>query len=115
MRRGGRKYNKICQTGTQCRSMPGMRDAMDYLHQGNLGEVKLARGLCYKERKSIGKRGMYDVPASVDYGLWLGPAPDAATDATETSLRLALAMAIWQWRPGKPGRSSNGYRPLGTR
>ena len=52
-----RKYNRICQTGTQCRSMPGMRKAMEYLHQGNLGEVKLARGLCYKHRKSIGLRG----------------------------------------------------------
>ncbi len=72
-----RKYNKIVQTGTQCRSMPGTIDAIDYVHSGKIGEVKVARGLCYKRRKSIGEAGRYDVPSSVDYSLWLGPAPEA--------------------------------------
>ena len=70
-----RKHNKIVQTGTQCRSNPGMRDAMAFIHSGGIGEVKIARGLCYKRRKSIGPRGEYPVPAGVDYDLWLGPAP----------------------------------------
>lgn len=71
-----RKYNKICQTGTQSRSMPGMRESIAYLHSGALGTVKLARGLCYKLRPSIGKvAGPQEVPASVDYDLWCGPAP----------------------------------------
>ena len=50
-----RKYNKICQAGTQSRSSTGMREAMEFLHAGKLGKVKLARGLCYKPRGSIGK------------------------------------------------------------
>jgi predicted dehydrogenase len=70
-----RKYNKICQTGSQCRSMGGTIDAVDYVRSGKIGEVKLARGLCYKSRPSIGPRGEYQVPASVDYDLWSGPAP----------------------------------------
>jgi predicted dehydrogenase len=70
-----RKYNKICQCGTQSRSNPGMRQAMEFLAAGKLGEVKLARGLCYKRRPSIGPRGVYEVPASVNYDLWCGPAP----------------------------------------
>jgi hypothetical protein len=37
--------------------------------------VKLARGLCYKGRGSIGARGTYDVPASVNFDVWCGPAP----------------------------------------
>ncbi len=69
-----RKHQKIVQTGTQSRSNPGMRAAMAYLHKGGIGEVKLARGLCYKSRGSIGPKGNYDVPASVDYDLWSGPA-----------------------------------------
>jgi predicted dehydrogenase len=69
-----RKHNKICQTGTQCRSMHGTIDAIKYIHDGKIGEVKLARGLCYKRRKSIGPKGKYEVPASVDYNLWAGPA-----------------------------------------
>ncbi|MCC6507550.1 MAG: Gfo/Idh/MocA family oxidoreductase [Pirellulaceae bacterium] len=70
-----RKHNKIVQTGTQCRSNPGMRDAMAFIHGGGIGDVTIARGLCYKRRKAIGARGEYPVPAGIDYDLWLGPAP----------------------------------------
>ncbi len=70
-----RKYNRICQTGTQSRSNPGMIEAIEYIRSGKIGDVKLARGLCYKRRKSIGPKGKYDVPAGVDYDLWTGPAP----------------------------------------
>ncbi len=69
------KYGRICQTGTQCRSNPGMRQAMELIHQGKIGRVRLARGLCYKRRPSIGPRGRYPVPKTVDYDLWTGPAP----------------------------------------
>jgi predicted dehydrogenase len=72
-----RKYNKICQTGTQCRSNAGMQDAMKYIHDGKLGKVKVSRGLCYKRRPSIGALGNYPVPAGVNYDLWIGPAPMA--------------------------------------
>jgi predicted dehydrogenase len=70
-----RKYNKICQTGTQCRSQPGSKQAIEYVRSGKIGEVKVARGLCYKTRNSIGAKGTYEVPSTVDYNLWCGPAP----------------------------------------
>jgi predicted dehydrogenase len=71
-----RKYNRICQTGTQSRSSSGMREAIDFLHSGKLGKIQLARGLCYKLRPSIGKvKGEQPIPKSVDYNLWCGPAP----------------------------------------
>ncbi|HEV3340745.1 MAG TPA: Gfo/Idh/MocA family oxidoreductase [Pirellulales bacterium] len=70
-----RKRERICQTGTQCRSMGGTIQAIDYVHSGKIGQVTVARGLCYKLRGSIGPKGTYEVPASVDYNLWLGPAP----------------------------------------
>jgi predicted dehydrogenase len=70
-----RKYACICQCGTQSRSNPGMRAAIEFIRAGKLGEVKLARGLCYKGRGSIGPKGTYKVPTEVDYDLWSGPAP----------------------------------------
>ncbi len=70
-----RKYNKICQAGTQSRSMEGMRQCIEYLHSGKLGEVTFARGLCYKSRPSIGPKGEYEVPATVNADVWYGPAP----------------------------------------
>jgi len=71
-----RKYKKICQTGTQCRSMGGSIDAIKYVQAGKIGQVKLARGLCYKRRRSIGAPGIFDPPPGVDYNLWQGPASE---------------------------------------
>jgi predicted dehydrogenase len=69
-------YKRICQTGTQIRSSTGIREAMEFLHSGKLGKVKVARGLCYKLRGSIGKvNGPQPVPKTVDYNLWCGPSP----------------------------------------
>jgi len=73
-----RKHNRIVQTGTQSRSSTGIAEAIAYLREGNLGKIIRARGLCYKRRASIGKvDGPQEVPASVDYDLWCGPAPKA--------------------------------------
>jgi len=69
-----RKYDKICQTGTQCRSNSGMIQAMKYIHDGGIGKVNVARGLCFKRRGSIGPAGKYKAPSSVDLNLWMGPA-----------------------------------------
>jgi predicted dehydrogenase len=71
-----RKYNRICQAGTQSRSSKGMREAMAFLHAGKLGKIKRAYGLCYKLRPSIGKvSGPQQPPSTMDYDLWCGPAP----------------------------------------
>jgi len=75
MVQAARKYGRICQTGTQCRSMQGTIDAIRYVHEGKIGKVFLARGLCYKPRGSIGILPDGPVPPGVDYDLWLGPAP----------------------------------------
>ncbi len=86
-----RKYGRICQTGTQCRSMEGTRQAMAFLHSGGIGKVRLARGLCYKLRPSIGKTtGPQDVPATVDYDLWCGPSP-------KKPLRRRRLHYDWHW------------------
>lgn len=72
-----RKHKKIVQTGTQGRSAESQIGLIEFVQTGGIGTVKLARGLCYKRRKSIGAPGNYDVPAGVDYNVWLGPAPEA--------------------------------------
>ncbi|HEY2587950.1 MAG TPA: Gfo/Idh/MocA family oxidoreductase [Tepidisphaeraceae bacterium] len=69
------KYGRVCQAGTQSRSNAAYRQAIQYVHDGHIGKVLLARGLCYKRRKSIGHFDDAPVPAGVDYDLWLGPAP----------------------------------------
>jgi predicted dehydrogenase len=76
------KYNRICQTGTQSRSMKGFQEAIQFLKDGKLGKIKLARGLCYNPRPSIGHTEDSPVPAGIDYNLWLGPAPDRPFNTT---------------------------------
>jgi predicted dehydrogenase len=70
-----RKRGRICQAGTQSRSHPATRDAVQFIHAGGIGKVRLARGLCYRPRASIGIKPDGPVPEGVDYDLWLGPAP----------------------------------------
>jgi predicted dehydrogenase len=71
-----RKTGRLCQVGTQSHSSKAIIDAIAYMHEGNLGKIRLARALCYKRRKSIGKVAAAKAPPSgVDYDLWLGPAP----------------------------------------
>ncbi|MBN2413996.1 Gfo/Idh/MocA family oxidoreductase [candidate division KSB1 bacterium] len=70
-----RKYNRIVQCGMQNRSIYGVQKAMEFLHSGELGDVYMAKGLCFKPRDSIGHMVNSPVPAGVHYDLWLGPAP----------------------------------------
>jgi hypothetical protein len=71
-----RKYSRVVQAGTQNRSDPGLQEALEWLKAGNLGKIVLARGFCYKERKSIGKcTEPLKIPDHIDYDLWCGPAP----------------------------------------
>ena len=69
------KYNRICQHGSQSRSNPGMIEAIHHLSDGTIGDVYMARALCYKWRPSIGRATPESVPAGVNYDLWTGPAP----------------------------------------
>ncbi len=88
-----RKYKKMCQVGTQCRSSQAVIDAVKFLKDGGIGEVKFARGLCYKRRKSIGPLGDYAIPAEVDFNLWSGPA--TYTDPKVTRERFHYD---WHWQ-----------------
>jgi hypothetical protein len=53
--------------------MKGTIEAVNYVRSGKIGEVKLARGICYRLRGSIGPKGEYQVPKEVSYDLWCGP------------------------------------------
>ena len=70
-----RKYDKIVQMGSQSRSSVALKEAVQKMNEGELGEVYMARALCFKWRDTIGKTPVSDVPAGVDYDLWTGPAP----------------------------------------
>lgn len=73
-----KKYGKICQVGTQQRSDPMQAEIKKFLHEEKaLGEIQSARVNRYGIRPSVGKRTTpLEIPSSVDYNLWLGPAQE---------------------------------------
>ncbi len=69
------KYKVLVQVGKNNRSNPNVREAIKFIHDGGIGEVFMARGLCYKARDSYGMSKDSEPPAGLHYDLWLGPAP----------------------------------------
>ena len=69
-----RKYERMVQVGQQSRSTAHKIEGIKMLHDGVIGEIYMAKGLCFKRRKSIGDQEPSQVPPGVDYDLWLGPA-----------------------------------------
>ena len=106
--KAARAHDKIVQTGTQCRSSTGLKEAIEWVHAGNLGKILVARGLCYKRRGSIGKTtGPMPVPASVDYDLWTGPA------AMEPLHRMKLHYDWhWVWNTGNGDLGNQGIHQM---
>lgn len=68
------KTKRICQVGTQNRSRGDLAAAAQYIRDGKLGKISLARTIVYGARGSIGPQDKYELPTGVDYSLWLGPA-----------------------------------------
>ena len=70
-----RKYKLLVQTGFNSRSSNNVIDAIKFIHEGGIGEVYMARGLCIKPRDSFGIAKDSEPPATLHYDMWLGPAP----------------------------------------
>lgn len=69
-----RKYDRRVQVGLNNRSINNVREAIKFLHDGGIGEVYLARGICYKARDSFGIAKDSTPPQGFHYDRWLGPA-----------------------------------------
>ena len=113
-----RKYKRMVQIGSQSRSMAHKIKAMQLLHEGVIGKVYLAKGLCYKWRKSIGHKPDEPVPPGLDWDKFLGPAPMRAfnelrfhynwhwfwdTGNGDIGNQGIHEMDIARWGLGKPG------------
>ena len=71
-----KKYKVLVQDGAEQRSNPCSQTMAKFLQEGGLGEVYMAKGMCYKWRKSIEHFEDEPVPKGVHYDLWQGPAPE---------------------------------------
>ena len=92
-----KKYRKnIVFAGTQSRSSEDIMEAIAYIRSGKLGRIQWVRGLCYKQRDSIGKTsGPQAVPETIDYDLWTGPAD--LTPPRRNSPKYGPVHYDWHW------------------
>ena len=72
------KSDRIVAFGTQQRSDPLQAEAKKFIHEDKaLGEIKYVQANRLGVRESVGKRtSALELPSTVDYDLWLGPAAD---------------------------------------
>ena len=70
-----KKYNKKVQMGNQQRSASTSQMAIKEIREGIIGDVYKGEAFYSNNRGSIGKGNSIDVPKTLDWDLWQGPAP----------------------------------------
>ena len=73
-----RKHKCVVQMGTQARTSQHFQQAIDWVAEGHLGTVLVAKAWESARQGNIGKPADSVPPDGVDYDLWLGPAPKRA-------------------------------------
>ncbi|MCC7157534.1 MAG: Gfo/Idh/MocA family oxidoreductase [Bryobacterales bacterium] len=77
MRDAARKYGRVVQMGTQWRSGPHYKEAVEMVQQGKIGKVRQVRCWAYLDWVTdCGNPPDGPAPEGVDYNMWLGPAPE---------------------------------------
>jgi predicted dehydrogenase len=85
-----RRSGKVLQVGTQSRSSPFVKEAVQRIREGAIGEVLVAKAWNSQRRSSIGKTQSSQPPPELDFDSWLGPAP-------AVPYRANMLPAIWRW------------------
>lgn len=71
-----RRYDRVVQVGTQQRSSEHFAKAVEFVNSGQLGKIRSVRAWAFLDWKSgLGNPPNGEPPATVDYDMWLGPAP----------------------------------------
>lgn len=69
------KYGRVVQHGTQQRSSQSRADEIAAVHSGKYGKLLVSKGYCCKPRWSIGFKNVEAPPETLDWNIWVGPAP----------------------------------------
>jgi predicted dehydrogenase len=102
-----RTHGVVIQIGTQRRSMPVTRAAIDLIHGGRIGKVLHARCWYTNRRGPIGRGKQIRVPKWLDWDLWQGPAPLQAFHDNIVPYHWH-----WRWHWGGGELANNGPHML---
>jgi len=70
-----RKYKRILQVGTQCRSAPYVHAAVEYVKSGKVGDIRLVKVYNLKRGGPFHLGAPGTAPEGFDWDAWLGAAP----------------------------------------
>ncbi len=68
-----KKYGRIVQHGVQLRSSEAIREAVQKMRDGAIGDVYMGRATIFKWRPPLEPAPDEAPPATLDYDLWVGP------------------------------------------
>ncbi len=68
-----KKYKRIVQHGVQLRSCEAIREAVEKLREGIIGDIYMARATIFKWRPPLENNPNEKPPKTLDYDLWVGP------------------------------------------
>ncbi|HVJ80644.1 MAG TPA: Gfo/Idh/MocA family oxidoreductase [Planctomycetia bacterium] len=96
------KNKRQVQMGNQRRSWPKVREAIEFVRGGGIGNAYFAKCWYANGRGSIGKGQAKPVPAGLDYALWEGPAPHR--EYRDNTLHYNWHW-FWHWGNGELGNN----------
>lgn len=73
-----KQSGRVVMVGTQRRTEKDWNRAIQRLREGVIGDLYMARALCFKNRDSIGIQPDGTPPDTLDWNLWQGPAAERA-------------------------------------
>ena len=105
MVQAARKYNRVVQLGTMQRSGTHFQQATDLVRKGQLGKVTFCKGWNYGLGKPEGFGSPADSapPPSLDWDMWLGPAPMRPFNANRFGVapnRFSTFRYFWDYAGG---------------
>jgi predicted dehydrogenase len=107
MVKAARKNNRLVQMGNQRRSWPAIIEGIEKLRSGSIGTVRYSRCWYNSLRGSIGRGKPAPVPATLDYSLWQGPAPERPYKDNVVHYNWH-----WHWHWGNGELGNNGIHAL---
>ena len=70
-----RRTKRIMQVGSQSRSTTVLKNGIQLLREGAIGDILVAKAWNSQRRSNIGRQQPSEPPPGFDYDLWVGPAP----------------------------------------